>query len=191
MHPTQLRVTDPTDPATASPVTPTVTPAGTLRSASLYLARYGWVRGAYYDGTATVFTPPACMVGAIGMVCYGGPVDAPALNFDDPGFADFDEALDWLDAYLSEQFGLIAYEFNDARGTCRADVVFVLDEAADAWDRSHPAPVVHADYPHEPGTLYDCPSCEVACFCTGDVRCVYCAIEAESADGESTPGGGA
>ncbi|WP_449369304.1 DUF6197 family protein, partial [Actinoplanes awajinensis] len=55
-----------------------------LRSAALYLERHGWIQGSYYDATSGVFTPPACTVGAIGMVCYGGPVDAPAQMFDDP-----------------------------------------------------------------------------------------------------------
>ncbi len=36
----------------------------------------------------------------------------------------------------------------------------------------------HADYPHGPGTLYDCPACELACHCSaddlesGDVACI-------------------
>lgn len=35
-------------------------------------------------------------------------------------------------------------------------------------------PLVHVNYPHEPGRLYDCPACEAACHCTpGDVECVY------------------
>jgi hypothetical protein len=37
--------------------------------------------------------------------------------------------------------------------------------------------IPHADYPHESGRLYDCPSCEAACWC-GDLRtetpCIYC-----------------
>ena len=33
---------------------------------------------------------------------------------------------------------------------------------------------VHADYPHVPGRLYDCPACEARCHCTpGDAECVY------------------
>lgn len=46
---------------------------------------------------------------------------------------------------------------------------------------------VHADYPHEPGRLYDCSACEGACHCTaGNTECVYegdhngLAAEAES-----------
>lgn len=32
----------------------------------------------------------------------------------------------------------------------------------------------HADYPHEPGRLYDCPACEARCHCTpGHTQCVY------------------
>ncbi|MGI5182320.1 DUF6197 family protein [Dactylosporangium sp. CA-152071] len=64
--------------------------AQTLRDTTLYLQRHGWNQGEYYDATCVRFTPPACLVGAVGIVCYGGPVDAPALNFGDP----------WLDIHL-------------------------------------------------------------------------------------------
>lgn len=38
----------------------------------------------------------------------------------------------------------------------------------------------HADYPHEPGTLYDCPKCETVCYCTADhTPCVHCALGTE------------
>lgn len=38
-----------------------------------------------------------------------------------------------------------------------------------------------ADYPHEPGTMYDCDRCETECFChdldvTGKTKCVFCAL---------------
>ena len=33
---------------------------------------------------------------------------------------------------------------------------------------------VHADYPHNEGTLYDCPACDARCHCApGAVECVY------------------
>lgn len=36
--------------------------------------------------------------------------------------------------------------------------------------------VPHADYPHEPGRLYDCAACEAQCHCEpGTAECVYCA----------------
>lgn len=41
----------------------------------------------------------------------------------------------------------------------------------------------HADYPHEPGTLYDCRACEAECHCGGEGTCVHCAITAESDKG--------
>ena len=124
MQPTQTPVTD-----------ATVTPARTLRAAALYLTQHGWIQGNYYDQAATVFTPAACTVGAIGMVCYGGPVDAPAQHFDAPEFADFEAAVCYLHRFLSTEYGIeTAYEFNDANGRAFADVVRVLNEAADLWD---------------------------------------------------------
>lgn len=106
------------------------TAAHVLRSAALYLERHGWIQGAYYDATAGVFTPPACLVGAIGMVCYGGPVDAPAQHFDHPGFLDFEEAVLHLDQWLLAEDGTESYEFNDARGRTVDDVIHVLRMAA-------------------------------------------------------------
>ena len=33
---------------------------------------------------------------------------------------------------------------------------------------------VHADYPHDPGYLFDCPACEERCHCTpGNAECVW------------------
>jgi hypothetical protein len=107
------------------------TAARVLRAATLYLERYGWIQGAYYDATAASFTPAACMVGAIGMVCYGGPVDAPAQHFDDPGFLDFEEAVLHLDRYLLVEDGSESYEFNDAKGRRVEDVLHALRQAAD------------------------------------------------------------
>lgn len=35
-------------------------------------------------------------------------------------------------------------------------------------------PIPHADYPHLPGRLHDCPACEARCHCTaGGAECVY------------------
>src|SRR4051794_40216822 len=164
-----------------------------LRSAALYLERHGWIQGAYYDAASGSFTPPACLVGAIGMVCYGGPVDAPAQHFDDPGFLDFEAAVLHLDRYLLAEDGSESYEFNDARGRRLEDVTRVLRDAAtlpaheliDAlrvidqhnadtaalsamlipggtFAEGDDDSVRHADYPHEPGTLYDCSACEGA-----------------------------
>jgi hypothetical protein len=110
--------------------------AATLRSTALYLDRHGWIQGAYYDQTATVFTPAACLVGAIAMVCYGGPVDAPAQHFEDPGFAEFEAAVAYLDRYLMARFDdddgfpVVTYTFNDARGRTADEVKSALRAAA-------------------------------------------------------------
>src|SRR4051794_27103396 len=107
------------------------TAGSVLRSAALYLERHGWIQGSYYDATAQTFTPAACLVGAIGMVCYGGPVEAPAQHFDDPGFLDYEEAVLHLDRYLLVHDGSESYEFNDAQGRRVEDVLHVLRQAAD------------------------------------------------------------
>jgi hypothetical protein len=125
--------------ATQNPVTDPVTPGRTLRHAALYLTRHGWIQGAYYDQTATVFTPAACAVGAIGMVCYGGPVDAPALNFEDEAWPDFNEAVEYLEDYLSDTYpgDVDVYEFNDVKGQTADRVVAAVSAAALEWDRTH------------------------------------------------------
>ena len=120
-------VSDPADPASVITTEP---PARVLLDAATYLERHGWIQGAYYDATAQTFTPAACLVGAIGMVCYGGPVDAPAHHFDDPGFLDFEEAVLHLDRYLLVENSSESYEFNDARGRRVEDVTHVLRDAA-------------------------------------------------------------
>jgi hypothetical protein len=129
------------DPATLDPAAPAAveeaTPARTLRDAARYLRLHGWVQGSYYEPDGPVFNPAACMVGAIGMVCYGSPVDAPALHTDDPGWDDFADARDWLDAVLEALHGQCSYGFNDARGRIAEAVIAALDLAADMWDRMH------------------------------------------------------
>ncbi|MEU7875150.1 hypothetical protein [Dactylosporangium sp. NPDC049140] len=104
----------------------------TLRDTRLYLERHGWNQGEYYDATSGRFTPPACLVGAVGIVCYGGPVDAPAQMFDDPGFGSFEQAVGFLDLYLSHRFGLNVYDYNDAKGRIFAEVSAMLEQAAKA-----------------------------------------------------------
>src|SRR5262249_33951391 len=95
-------------------------------------------------------------------------------------FAEFEAAVAFLDRYLSGVYDLDVYSFNDARGRTQTDVVLVLDEAADEYDRTRQVAVGHVDYPHEPGLLDDCSACEARCYCfDGDWQCVHCAIQAE------------
>jgi hypothetical protein len=122
---------------TQNPATLADNPARTLRAAGRYLIRHGWIQGAYYDATTGSFTPAACLVGAIAVVCYGGPVDAPAQMFGHPGFAEFEAALTFLDMLLMERFGVVSYEFNDAKGRIFAEILGALHGAADVWTRDH------------------------------------------------------
>jgi hypothetical protein len=125
------------------------------------------------------------------MVCYGSPVDLPAQMFDHPAFARFESAVAYLDDHIGRTGGdehYTAYGFNDERGRTVDEVLRAIAAAAEEYDARHPetaadpATVPHVDYPHEPGTLYDCPACESTCHCgwgEGPV-CVHCAIKAES-----------
>jgi hypothetical protein len=110
---------------------PATITARTLRNAATYLSRHGWIQGAYYDPDATCFTPAACTVGAIGMVCYGGPVDAPAQMFHDPGFDAFEDAVTFLDQVLTVWFGQDVYGWNDDRARAMDQVLHTLIQAAE------------------------------------------------------------
>lgn len=49
-------------------------------------------------------------------------------------------------------------------------------------DMSQTEMLGHADYPHWPGELYDCPACEAECFCDptdNQSECVHCALTLE------------
>jgi hypothetical protein len=83
-----------------------------------------------------VFTPAACTVGAIGMVCYGGPVDAPAQHFDTPSWGDFEAAVAYLDRDLIVRHDLDVYSFNDTKGRTAEQVTAALRQAADECDRT-------------------------------------------------------
>ena len=184
MNATQNQVTEPAQGR--------VTPATTVRHAGRHLFMHGWIQGAYYDATSDSPTPPCCLVGAISIVCYGSPVDAPAQHFDHPAFDQFEQAVAYLDVFLGERYGQDVYSFNDTRGRTVVDVLLAIIAAADAYDAKHPdttddpAAVPHADYPHLPGTLYDCPACESVCYCgfKGNtlMSCVHCAGQTEAAE---------
>jgi hypothetical protein len=56
-----------------------------------------------------------------------------------------------------------------------AVVIVRCDDGEDAgWAVAYRPPPEHADYPHEPGRLSDCPACEASCHCTaGHTECVF------------------
>ena len=39
--------------------------------------------------------------------------------------------------------------------------------------------MIHSVYPHNEGTLYDCPACEAICFCEDDFDCLHCELMKE------------
>jgi hypothetical protein len=107
----------------------------TLRDAASYLARHGWIQGAYYDDANPGLTPAACTVGAIAMVCYGSPVQAPALMFDKPGFAQFEAAVSYMDSTLRDECDQESvYTWNDDRCRTLGDVLRVLCEVAESFE---------------------------------------------------------
>jgi hypothetical protein len=146
----------------------------TLRQVAKYLIHHGWIQGAYYDASSGSFTPPACLVGGLGAVCYGGPVDAPAEMFGDPGFDRFETTLTYLDAFLTARFDMVSYRFNDARGRSFPAIVYALLAAADEWSVEHGE---HTGEAHQPGSDDECPVCEAKCFCRDGVVCVRCQAE--------------
>ena len=66
------------------------------------------------------------------------PVEAPAQHFDEPGWAEFEAAVTFLDLFVSSRHGAdSAYSFNDAPARTRTEVVAALAAAAEDWDRRH------------------------------------------------------
>jgi hypothetical protein len=107
--------------------------AVTLHNAATYLAAHGWIQGAYYAYGATGCSPSACTVGAIGMVCYGSPVTAPAQMFDHPGFDEFETAVALLDDWLKYEYGQDVYSWNDDRARTVDEVLDALTTVADPY----------------------------------------------------------
>ena len=125
MQPTQT----PFAPISAATVT------RTLLDAATYLSRHGWIQGAYYDDANPGLCPAACTVGAIAMVCYGSPVQAPALMFEHPGFASFEAAVSYLDATLRDECDQESvYTWNDDRCRTVGDVLHMLSEVAESFE---------------------------------------------------------
>jgi hypothetical protein len=73
-------------------------------------------------------------------------------------------------------------EFPFRAATVSAFAVILLPE---------PEAIPHADYPHQPGTLYDCPACESSCHCTpGSAQCIYDGPHGPNADAMVSAFGG-
>lgn len=156
--------------ATHKPADVQVTPAHILRGAARYLQTNGWIKGAFFDlsmDPGPAF-PPACAGGAICAAATGRPIAPTAL----PVTPDAANALRTLAAFagyiedydqtgdLTEIGADIVADWNDADRRTFTDVKTALLDAADEWERLHPAATM-------------CPApCPLSCrSCTRDRDC--------------------
>ncbi|MFG3705559.1 hypothetical protein ACGF7U_12615 [Micromonospora sp. NPDC047670] len=134
MNPTQNQP-DPGAPAD-------LTPADILRCAARYLELHGWNQGTYYALTDNSPFPPACVTGAIGMAAYGRFTLMPADMTHDPGFGDYDRAVQYLVDYLdlhdeNNHDDPTPFGWNDRPNRTAAQVIATLRAAADDYDWTH------------------------------------------------------
>jgi hypothetical protein len=211
MQPTQNQVTDP------SVTTQPVNPASVLRAAGGYLRHFGWYQGDLFADPEQP-TPAACALGAIRMAVIGTP-EVRAEHARAQMLTAFDQAVGVFADHLVNAYGIdpvqdpafgnnvvftgdleqVVIRWNDDQHRIASHVIAALNGAADEWDRVHPQPANvapqyqagHVDYPHHPGTLYDCPVCETNCFCDSDFQCVHCVLDDDAAEAATMVGGGA
>jgi hypothetical protein len=118
------------------------TPADVLRGAALYLQLHGWTQSVMYAANLPIVTPPACAIGAIGMVAFGE--RATTALVDRAEWRDYQRATNALADYLytvdgtEEDFSVGAW--NDTPGRSAGQVIAALNAAADEWEAQHTAP---------------------------------------------------
>ncbi|MEV0396917.1 DUF6197 family protein [Polymorphospora rubra] len=132
------------------PTTGDITPADLLRNAAVYLERHGWQQGFLLGLGFDTPYPPACALGAIRMAATGNADDVitttiPADDYTACLLAqailanhlepDYDHTND-IEADLN--FEVIS-DWNDDTERTANDVTTALRDAADTWDRQHPA----------------------------------------------------
>jgi len=123
--------------ANAAPAVPTSAvevdePRATLLATGRYLFTHGWIQQDYYANSGSLH-PAACLVGALAMVSYGYPAEAPAENFSHPAFDTFEAAMCRLGGFLTHTYGRDlgdVYTFNDTPGRNVGEVLTMLHDAA-------------------------------------------------------------
>jgi hypothetical protein len=136
---------NPTDTADTQP-TPAevqVTPADVLRGGAQYLQLHGWTQGDFFDILTGPAFPPACAAGAICTAATGAPTHPQQIHGPDGRLAmaamhHFAECLGYPPIDRPD----VAYpigDWNDEDGRTLDEVTMALTEAADEWDRRHPA----------------------------------------------------
>ncbi len=138
------------NPPTLDPDTG-ATPAELLRAAAVYLTRHGWVQGDFFDLLSEAAFPPACSLGAINICAHGRPILGSDDTADDVHTDAAIRAMRVLAAYLDPDYGTIdeptlsvsaidvVSGWNDYDGRTLDEVVECLTDAADDYDRVHPA----------------------------------------------------
>jgi hypothetical protein len=118
-----------------------MTPADVLRAAALYLERHGWTQYLLYESDQPF--PPACAMGAVRMTVLGDPLGLADIP-NDTDTALVNRVLRYLAGYIDADFDAetssamqFIGEWNDDRDRTKPDVVSLLRDAADEWDRIH------------------------------------------------------
>ena len=134
--------------ATQNPVTTHVTPSlvQPLRDAADYLQQHGWCQNGHYaDDTET---PPADLIGALAIACYGYPVTNPETDLPNGNrqprrtfaaataiLTDFLGVHDMVDAH-GNPMDYTLTDWNDEGYQSIGCVTAVLRAAADDFDRT-------------------------------------------------------
>lgn len=147
MQPTQKPSVE---PAIGPAIVAVTTPAATLRDAALYLERHGWTQGLFFDLASDGPFPPACAMGAIRMAVYGSTsADTDTINSVQPALVvnTYRHFAGYLDPVLiadldqrpdaSYSASDIIGDWNDCADRTAAEVITILRDAADDWDRTH------------------------------------------------------
>ena len=131
--------------------------------------------------TGNAFMPPLRSFAAAERIWQDSP--------DGEGFARLDELVE---AKLGEAG--VALECPDYDNALYAVDLRRFEYVEDPGDhetlqQDWQAKPVHADYPHEPGRLHDCPACEDHCHCKpGETECVYEGSDGHNGLADAQPG---
>ena len=123
-----------------------LTPAALLRGAALYLQQHGWTRGEFFDLLESQPFPRACALGAINICAHGRPILASDDGSEDLNSDAAITAMRVLAAFLDTGYATgaadtsaidIVAAFNDDPATTFDELIDMLNEAADDWDKAH------------------------------------------------------
>ncbi|WP_067504099.1 hypothetical protein [Actinoplanes sp. TFC3] len=136
-------------PTTTTDLDPDMTPGVLLRSAAIYLQRYGWIRNDFFDLTNEVNFPPACALGAINVCAHGRPILGSDDTADDDNTDTAIRGVRVFAAYLDPEYDSadtvtwkasafdVVSQWNDEQDRTIKDVTAALNDAADEWDSTH------------------------------------------------------